>query len=1513
MLIPTYCKVPDFSNKVIYDMWKSVNAWNEKIQKRNDVKDNSMLLVELPNVRHLFTWFNAVPRMAKILFAALQKQDLVVMIATKKTRKTLLKQMYENLSAPSTESLDYIFNRLQKIVSQVAILGENISQEDLNLKFLRSLSSEWNTYVVFKQGCKEHANSSLSSSSHNMAFVSSPSSTNEVNTAYGVSTDNTQVSPVSTKVSTASTQVSTASLSDATLGIVGADEDKKVFSRKSGQDFARECRGSRSQDNMNRNQDTSRRTVNVEETSSKAMFAIDGASFDWSYLADDEVPTNMALMAFSDSEGTKDAKNCSKNLSKKSFEILISLDNLRIEFNKSEFNLATYKRGLASVEERFVFYKKNEEIVLNGPIGGEELVSNDKLEKKTVFPTKINFVRPQQQEKPARKPANYNYHQKERVASGSNYTMVNYNYFAKKAHPGVHMNMAPRAVLMKSGLRPLNTARPVNIAHPKTTVYSARPMPNTTVVNAVRANQTSRNLMEDMLPLGEELNEVELLVKELLELMCDKKNSVLFIDSGCFVLSFDFKLADESQVLLKVPRKNNMYSVDMKNIVPKESLTCLVAKATLDESMLWHRRLGHINFKIINKLVKDNLVRGLPTKCFENDQTCVACLKGKQHKASCKSKIQNSISQPLFMLHMDLFGPTFVSSLMNKKYCLVVTDDYSRFTWVFFLASKDETSDILKSFITQIENLVDKKVKIIRCDNGTEFKNRVMSETLIEAARTMLANSKLPTTCWAEAVNTTCYVQNRVLVIKPHNKTPYELFRGRTPALSFMIPFGCHVTILNTLDHLGKFYGKSNDGFFVGYSLNSDGPKWLFDIDTLTKSMNCVLVVAGTNSNDFVGTKESIDAGQSSNETGSSQDYILMPLWKDGSLFDSSSKNASNDEPQPSNDAGKKDDESGIDDQERPKNSVQDVNTAGPNINTASINTGSLNINTASLTVITAPLEATHVDFFGDETEVDMSNITNIYPVSSTLNTRIHKDHSLEHVIGNVQSGVQTRRMTNEQGFISVVYEGKTHEDLHTCLFACFLSQVEPKKVLQALQDPSWIEAMQEELLQFKLQQVWTLVDLPYSKRAIGTKWVYRNKKDERGIVIRNKSRLVAQGYTQEEGIDYDEVFAPVAMIEAIRLFLAYASFKDFVVYQMDVKSAFLYGKIEEEVYVYQPLGFKDPESPDKVYNVEKALYGLHQDPRAWYETLSTYLLDNGFQRGQIDKTLFIKRVKGDILLVQVYVDDIIFGSTRKEMCTDFKKMMHKKFQMSSMGELTFFLGLQVTQKNDGIFISQDKYVDEILKKFGFSTVKTASTPMETSKPLLKDAKVKDVDVHLYRSMIGSLMYHTASRPDIMFVVCACARFQVTPKGSHLHAVKRIFRYLKGQPKLGLWYPKDSPFDLEAYTDSDYAGASLDRKSITGGCQFLRSRLISWQCKKQTIFVISTTKAEYVAATSCYGQVLWIENQMLDYGYNFMNTKIFIDNESTIFIVKNPVFHSKTKHIEIRHHFIRDSNEKKLI
>ncbi|GJT03447.1 putative ribonuclease H-like domain-containing protein [Tanacetum coccineum] len=596
----------------------------------------------------------------------------------------------------------------------------------------------------------------------------------------------------------------------------------------------------------------------------------------------------------------------------------------------------------------------------------------------------------------------------------------------------------------------------------------------------------------------------------------------------------------------------------------------------------------------------------------------------------------------------------------------------------------------------------------------------------------------------------------------------------------------------------GKFDVKADEGFFVGYSLNSKAfrvfnsrtriveenlhirfsestpnavgsePDWLFYIDALTRTTNYEQIIAGTQSNGFTGTKASDNVGQARKKTEPVKYYILLPLSTADPPYYQDLKSSHDDGSKPSCDDGKKVDEnirkeSECNDQEKEDNvnSTNNVNAAG----TDEVNAigGKTSIELAFDPNMPALEDYSIFEFLrndeDDSATADMNNLDITIQVNPIPTTRFHKDHPLNQVIGDLQSATQTRKMSKN------------------------------------LEEHGFIKAMQEELLQFKLQKFWTLVDLPNGKRAIGSKWGFRNKRDERGIVIRNKARLVTQGYTQEEGIDYDEVFAPVAKIEAIRLFLAYASFKDFVEYQMDVKSAFLYGKIEEEVYVCQPLGFEDPEFPDRVYKVEKVLYGLHQAPKAWYETLSTYLLDNWFQRGKTDKSLFIKRHKSDILLI------------------------------SSMGELTFILGLQVKLKKDGIFISQDKYVEEILKKFGFTKVKTASTPMETQKPLLKDENGKEVDVHMYRSMIGSFMYLTSSRPDIMFAVCACARYQVNPKVSHLHAMKRIV--------------------------SDYARASLDRKSTTGGCQFFGCRLISWQCKKHTVVANSTTEAEYVAASSC--------------------------------------------------------------
>ncbi|GJY04682.1 putative ribonuclease H-like domain-containing protein [Tanacetum coccineum] len=951
----------------------------------------------------------------------------------------------------------------------------------------------------------------------------------------------------------------------------------------------------------------------------------------------------------------------------------------------------------------------------------------------------------------------------------------------------------------------------------------------------------------------------------------DKKNSIFFTESECLILSPSFKLIDESQVVLRAPRKDDVYSLDLKNIVPSGGVTCLYENATADESKLWHRRLGHVNFKNINKLVKGHLVRGLPSKVFMNDHTCVACKKGKQHKTSCKAKLERIIRKPLELLHMDLFGYVSVESINKKRYCLVVTDDFSRFSWVFFLATKDETSEILCNLIIGLENQLSHNVKIIRCDNGTEFKNHAMNEFCVKkginrefsVARTPQQNgvAERKNRTLIEAARTMKSDEGYLLGYSTSSKA-FRVYKKRTKRVEENL----HINFLEDQPNV-----------------TGTGPNWMFDLVFLTNLMNYILVSVENQVHVDAGTQDYYVAGSSGKDKGPTQDYILLLLQPHRTRIPvedvppaahekPSKSSPKENDVQNSEDAANKESEQDLQDElekmvtqelaakamddvsrqafEEEKRRIASQTKAAQAIGTNKLSTDRPSVSTDRPSVSTdRPSVSTNMPFVS----TDRSNTP--YVSAASTSTSANAGESLFVYLGgkipidastlpnadlpidpNMPDLEDASDTLPNDGIFNEAYDDD--EDVVKWListtwitpllsnkredskgFFSTTSLEEPKTISQALQDESWVEAMQEELLQFKLQKVWVLVDLPYGKK--------------------------------EEGIDYDEVFAPVARIEAIRLFLAFASYMGFTVYQMDVKSVFLYGTIEEEVYVHQPPGFVDPALLNKVYKVIKALYGLHQAPRAWYETLSSFLMENGFRRGTIDKTLFIKKKKSDIMLVQVYVDDIIFGSTKKSMCIEFEECMHKIFQMSSMGELTFFLGLQVKQQPDRIFISQDKYVANILKKFDFLSTRTATTPIKSNKPLVKDEDGVDVYVHVYRSMIGSLMYLTASRPDIIFAVCACARFQVTPKASHLNAVKRIFRYLKYQPKLGLWYLRDSPFELEAYSDSDYEGASLDRKSTTGGCQFLGRRLISWQCKKQIIVANSTIEAEYVATANC--------------------------------------------------------------
>ncbi|GKD44732.1 retrovirus-related pol polyprotein from transposon TNT 1-94 [Tanacetum coccineum] len=383
---------------------------------------------------------------------------------------------------------------------------------------------------------------------------------------------------------------------------------------------------------------------------------------------------------------------------------------------------------------------------------------------------------------------------------------------------------------------------------------------------------------------------------------------------------------------------------------------------------------------------------------------------------------------------------------------------------------------------------------------------------------------------------------------------------------------------------------------------------------------------------------------------------------------------------------------------------------------------------------------------------------------------------------------------------------------------------------------------------------------------VITLKWIYKVKLDELGGILKNKARLVACVYRQKEGIDFEESFTPVARLEAIRIFLAFAAHMNMVVYQMDVKTAFLNGNLREEVYVSQPDGFVDPDNPNYVYKLKKALYGLKQAPRAWYDMLSSFLISQDFSKGLVDPTMFIRREGKELLLVQIYVDDIIFAASTPKLCDLFAKIMCSKFKMSMMGKISFFLGLQISQNPRGIFINQSKYTLESLKKYGFDSCDPVDTPMVEKSKLGEDKEWKAVDPSHYRGMIGTLLYLIASRLDLQFAICMCARYQARPTKKHLHAVKRIFWYLRGTVSQGLWYPKDSSIALTAFADADHASCQDTRRSIYGSMQFLGDRLVSWSSKRQKSATISSMEAEYIAMSGCCAQILWMRSQLTDYG-----------------------------------------------
>ncbi|GKC43752.1 retrovirus-related pol polyprotein from transposon TNT 1-94, partial [Tanacetum coccineum] len=844
---------------------------------------------------------------------------------------------------------------------------------------------------------------------------------------------------------------------------------------------------------------------------------------------------------------------------------------------------------------------------------------------------------------------------------------------------------------------------------------------------------------------------------------CDSNLEVAFRQHTCFIRNL------EGVDLLTGSRGNNLYTLSLGDMMASSPI-CLLSKASKTKSWLWHRRLSHLNFGAINHLARHGLEEETP-----------------------QTKSEDTNQEKLYLLHMDLCRPMRVASVNGKKYILIIVDDYSRFTWVKFLRSKDEAPDFIIKFLKMIQVRLQVTVRRIRTDNGTEFVNQTLREyyekigishetsvarspqqngvverhnrTLIEAARTMLIYAKAPLFLWAEAVATACYTQNRSIIRLRHGKTPYELLHDKPPDLSFFHVFGALCYPTNDSENLGKLQPKADIGIFIGYAPTKKAFR-IYNrrtrriIETVNVDFDELTAMASEHSSSGPALHEMTPATISSG-----LDIMFQPMFDE--LLT----------PPPSVDLPAPEVIAKIDEVVAP---VPAISTRSPSSTT--IDQDAPSPSNSQTTPETQPpiipnnveednhdIEVAHIgndSYFGlpiPEISSDQSSSSDsIHTIVHTdhqiskHNSKWTKDHPLENIIGELDRPVSTRLQLHEQALFYY--------------YDAFLTAVEPKTYKDALTQSCWIEAMQEELNEFECLKVWELVPRPDKVMVITLKWIYKVKLDELEGIPKNKARLVARGYRQEEGIDFEESFSPVAILEAIRIFIVFAAHMHMVVYQMDVKTVFLNGNLWEEVYVSQLDGFVDLDNLNHMYKLKKALYGLKQAPRAWYDMLSSFSISQDFSKGSVDPNL------------------------------------------------------------------------------GY--------PMVEKSKLDEDKEGKAVDPSQYHGMIGTLLYLTASRPDLQFAICMCARYQARPTKKHLHAVKRIFWYLKGTVNQGLWYPKDSSIALTSFTDADHVGCQDTRRSTYGSMQFLGDRLVSWSSKRQKSAMISSTEAEYIAISGCCAKIL---------------------------------------------------------
>ncbi|KAL9235087.1 hypothetical protein vseg_009883 [Gypsophila vaccaria] len=887
--------------------------------------------------------------------------------------------------------------------------------------------------------------------------------------------------------------------------------------------------------------------------------------------------------------------------------------------------------------------------------------------------------------------------------------------------------------------------------------------------------------------------------------------------------------------------------------MPQKQSMCLQAEVVSEkEAQMWHCRFGHLNHKGLRTLSYKKMVIGLPLLKSPTD-ICVTCLGGKQHREPISKNTSWRASKPLQLIHSDICGPIKPASHSDKRYILTFIDDFTRKTWIYFLNQKSEAFVSFKNYKTRVEKEACEFITCLKTDRGGEFTSNEFEDfcTSQGIARQLTASFTPQQNGVAERKNRT--IMNAVRSMLIERKVP-KVFWSEAARWCVHVLNRCPtVAVANKTPEEAWSGKKPAVEYFrifgcVAHVHIPDQKRTKLD----DKSKQCV----------FLGVSDESKAWRLydpiSKKVIISRDVVFEEekFWDWGRT-----------EEEIQQDILEWEDE--IDEINEAETHEQLQNSAGTSDHSGSPN------NSGGTPIISS----------SNDTSSDDGEVT--------------EDGELTQ-----------RRVVREKrppSWMADYVSGEQFSDEDT-LNAMMVIENDPIWFEEALKSKHWRSAMLSEIESIEKNQTWELTVAPKGIKPIGVKWVFKTKLDENGDVHKYKARLVAKGYAQQYGINYTEVFAPVARLDTIRIILAVAAHFSWEIFQLDVKSAFLHGELKEEVYVQQPEGFIKQGEEDKVYKLKKALYGLKQAPRAWYSKIEAYFLRKNFERCPSEHTLFTKSTGGKVLIVSLYVDDLIFTGNDRNMCDEFKRSMMAEFDMSDLGKMKYFLGIEVKQYPNGIFICQRKYARDVLTRFGMEHSNAVKNPIVPGTKLSKDESGARVDDTRFKQVVGCLMYLTVTRPDLAYVVSLISRFVSSPTMAHWLAAKRVLRYVKGTTTLGIFYSKGkNDLGLMGFTDSDYAGDLDDRKSTSGYTFMLGSGAIAWASKKQPVVALSTTEAEYIAAALCACQCIWLRQVLKHIKVDEKNeTVIMCDNNSTIQLSKNPVLHGKSKHIDVKFHFLRD-------